>query len=100
MQYIDAPTEKNVSIESTDDIVELMPLHARLKDTGVVSRRSIRLFSGTLKPESEHKMVMLTRNINRAVSLPLERKSQMHDFGTDGKERGHSVQKDHVIFFT
>lgn len=93
----DAPTEKNVSIESTDDIVELMPLHARLKDTGVVSRRSIRLFSGTLKPESEHKMVMLTRNINRAVSLPLERKSQMHDFGTDGKERGHSVQKDHNL---
>lgn len=67
---------------------------------GSVTRRSTRLFSGTLKPESNHKMVMLTRNINRAVSLPLERKSLMHDFSIDGKERGQSVQRDQVKLLT
>ena len=83
-----------------DDNIEAMPLQSRLREMGSVTRRSTRLFSGTLKPESNHKMVMLTRNINRAVSLPLERKSLMHDFSIDGKERGQSVQRDQDLFKT
>lgn len=75
-----------------------MPLQSRLKELSTTTRRSTRLLSGMLKPESDHKMVLLTRNINRAVSLPLERKGQMHDFSIDVKERGHSVQKDQVRF--
>lgn len=83
-----------------DDSIEAMPLQSRLKEMGSVTRRSTRLFSGTSKPESNHKMVMLTRNINRAVSLPLERKSLIHDFSIDGKERGQSVQRDQDLFKT
>lgn len=74
---------------------ESVPLQSRLKDMGTVTRRSARLFSGTLKRESDDQMVMLTRNINRAVSLPLERKSQLQDFNVfDGKERSYSIQRD------
>ncbi|XP_012150155.1 lamin B receptor isoform X1 [Megachile rotundata] len=81
-----------------DYTVESVPLQSRLRELGTVTRRSTRLFSGTLKPESDHQMVMLTRNINRAVSLPLERKSQLHDFNViDGKERSYSIQRDHDL---
>ena len=83
-----------------DDSIEAMPLQSRLKEIGSLTRRSTRQFSGTLKPESNHKMVMLSRNINRAVSLPLERKSLMHEFSIDGKERGQSVQRDQDLFKT
>ncbi|XP_017877864.1 delta(14)-sterol reductase isoform X2 [Ceratina calcarata] len=87
-----------ISTKSTDDenySVESMPLHSRVKGLGTVTRRSTRLLSGTVKPESDlNKMVLLTRNINRAVSLPLERKSQFHEFSAEEKERGHSVQRD------
>ncbi|XP_012345755.1 delta(14)-sterol reductase TM7SF2 isoform X2 [Apis florea] len=77
-----------------DDSVESMPLQSRLKELGTITRRSTRLLSGMPKPESDHNIILLTRNINRAVSLPSERKSQMNDFSIDVKERGHSVQRD------
>lgn len=86
------------NINDDEHSIESMPLQSRLKELGTVTRRSMRLLSGTLKPESDRKMVLLTRNINRAVSLPIERKSQMHDFSVDVKERGHSVQRDQVRF--
>lgn len=91
-------TDSKKNINDDEHSVESMPLQSRLKEIGTVTRRSMRLLSGTLKPESDHKMVLLTRNINRAVSLPIERKSQMHDFSVDVKERGHSVQRDQVRF--
>lgn len=75
-----------------------MPLQSRLKELGTITRRSTRLLSGMPKPESDHNIILLTRNINRAVSLPSERKSQMNDFSIDVKERGHSVQRDQVKF--
>lgn len=72
-----------------------MPLHYRLKELEAVSRRSIRM-SSTPKMESPHKFTAFTRNFDRAVSLPVERKSRLHDIN-DGKERGFSVQRDQVL---
>lgn len=86
-------------INDDENSVESMPLQSRLKEIGMVTRRSTRLLTSTVKPEPEHKMILLTRKIDRAVSLPLERKSQqLLDFNIDGKERGHSVQRDQVRF--
>ncbi|XP_033184519.1 lamin B receptor isoform X1 [Bombus vancouverensis nearcticus] len=93
-------TDNKKNINDDEHSIESMPLQSRLKELGTVTRRSMRLLSGTLKPESDHKMVLLTRNINRAVSLPIERKSQMHDFSVDVKERGHSVQRDQDLLKT
>ncbi|XP_076234062.1 lamin B receptor [Calliopsis andreniformis] len=97
----DTLSEKHIiNTESTnDDFIDAVSLQSRLKEGGTVTRRTTRLLSGALKPELEHKMV-ITRNINRAVSLPLERKSQLHDLGIDTKERGQSVQKDHNLLKT
>ncbi|XP_076374754.1 lamin B receptor isoform X2 [Megalopta genalis] len=86
-----------VSSKSTNDdehSVESLPLQSRLRGLGVVTRRSSRLQLTTTKPESDYKMEMLTRSINRAVSLPIERKLQLHDFNIESKERGLSVQRD------
>nr|XP_033324169.1 delta(14)-sterol reductase TM7SF2 [Megalopta genalis] len=99
---IEVPTEtssvKNiVSSKSTNDdehSIESLPLQSRLRGLGVVTRRSSRLQLTTTKPESDYKMEMLTRSINRAVSLPIERKLQLHDFNIESKERGLSVQRD------
>nr|XP_034177107.1 delta(14)-sterol reductase TM7SF2 isoform X2 [Osmia lignaria] len=96
-------TDNTVSKRSTkdEDFFDPASLQSQLKEMSTVTRRSTRLFSGALKPESDHKMVMLTRNINRAVSLPLERKSQLFDFNfIEGKERGHSVQRDQDLLKT
>ncbi|CAL7949897.1 unnamed protein product [Xylocopa violacea] len=97
----DIRNTESVSTKSTndDESPESLPLLSRLKEAGTVTRRS-RLLTGTLKPEPDHKMVLLTRNINRAVSLPLERKSQLYDFNIDGKERGHSIQRDQDLLKT
>ncbi|XP_076638714.1 lamin B receptor [Colletes latitarsis] len=92
----DMSNDENINKKSTNDkdnLFKAVPLQPRFKELGV-TRRSTRLLSATVKSESDDKMVMLTRNINRAVSLPLERKSLVHDFNFDMKERGHSVQKD------
>ncbi|XP_076762650.1 lamin B receptor isoform X3 [Xylocopa sonorina] len=97
----DIRNNENISAKSTNDNenLESMPLLPRLKEVGTVTRRS-RLLTDALKPEPDHKMVLLTRNINRAVSLPLERKSQLHDFNIDSKERGHSIQRDQDLLKT
>lgn len=76
-----------------------MPLQSRLKELGTVTRRSTRLLSTTIKPASDYKMELLARSINRAVSLPIERKKQLHDLNIDRKERGLSVQRNQVGFF-
>jgi hypothetical protein len=51
--------------------------------------------SNAAKAEQDHKLMMLTRNIDRAASLPVERKAQYNTF-LDGKERGLSVQPEEV----
>ncbi|XP_053984855.1 delta(14)-sterol reductase TM7SF2 [Hylaeus volcanicus] len=96
----DVPNDENIvskkSINDNDSPMETLPLQFRLNELGV-TRRSMRLYSATLKPEPDHKTITLTRNINRAASLPLERKSQVLDFIYDTKERGHSVQRDQTL---
>lgn len=66
-----------------------MPLQQRLQ-------REITRRSTFLKTEQEYKTLM--RNIDRAVSLPLERKSYIHDYTLGEKERGYSMQRDQVNF--
>lgn len=50
-----------------------------------------------LKTEQEYKSI-LTRSSDRAVSLPVERKSYVQDYPPGEKERGYSVQRDQVRF--
>lgn len=51
-----------------------------------------------LKTDQEYKSTILTRNIDRAVSLPLERKNYVQDYPPGEKERGYSMQRDQVHF--
>lgn len=51
-----------------------------------------------LKTEQEYKSTRLTRSSDRAVSLPVERKSYVQDYPPGEKERGYSVQRDQVRF--
>lgn len=51
-----------------------------------------------LKTEQEYKSTILTRNIDRAVSLPLEKKNYVQDYPPGEKERGYSMQRDQVRF--
>lgn len=50
-----------------------------------------------LKPEQEYKSSIL-RSIDRAVSLPVERKNYVQDYPPGEKERGYSMQRDQVRF--
>lgn len=67
-----------------------MPLQQRL-EKGVMYRPF-------LKTEQEYKAITSIRNIDRAVSLPLERKNYIHDYPSGEKERGYSMQRDQVNF--
>lgn len=68
-----------------------MPLQQRLhKD--IIRRPTL------LKTEQEYEAITLMRNIDRAVSLPLEKKSYIHDYPLAEKERGYSMQRDQVNF--
>ncbi|XP_066598792.1 delta(14)-sterol reductase TM7SF2 isoform X2 [Prorops nasuta] len=78
-----------------DSSFESIPSQFQVKDQGgATTRRSARIMASTLKSEQEHKLNMLARNIDRAVSLPVERKSPLYDIPPEGKERGFSVQRD------
>ncbi|XP_076284360.1 lamin B receptor isoform X2 [Lasioglossum baleicum] len=104
---VDAPNEATnvetvITTKSTNEdeqSVESIPLQSRLGGMGTVTRRSTRLYSAMMKLESDYKMEMLTRSINRAVSLPIERKLQLHDLHTESKERGLSVQRDEAMHY-
>jgi len=56
-------------------------------------------FSDVKGEQEQHKMEQFTRNIDRAVSLPLERKTYMHNCLPEEKERGFSMQRDQVVIF-
>lgn len=73
---------------------ESLPLQQRLKrENMIVTRRP-----SLLKTEQEYKSTILTRSSDRAVSLPVERKSYVQDYPPGEKERGYSVQRDQVRF--
>lgn len=50
-----------------------------------------------LKTEQEYKSIIM-RSIDRAASLPVERKSYVQDYPLGEKERGYSMQRDQVHF--
>lgn len=77
-----------------DDVVEQLPLHSRIKE-GVATRRSVRILSNMMKGDR----VLSTRAIDRAASLPAERKTIMYEYLTDNKDRGFSVQRDNLPEF-
>lgn len=69
------------------------PTQSRLRELKPITRRSIRILSNAAKAEQEAKLASL-RGVDRAASLPLERKYNAKD-----KDRGYSVQPDEVILF-
>lgn len=74
---------------------ETIPLQQRLNES-VLTRRSMRLLT---KTEKERTPIVLVRDIDRAASLPIEKKSYLFDYTLGERERGYSVQRDKVIFF-
>ncbi|XP_029177423.1 delta(14)-sterol reductase [Nylanderia fulva] len=68
---------------------ESVPLQQRLQ-------REITRRTTFLKSEQEKALASM-RNIDRAVSLPLERKSYIHDYTLGEKERGYSMQRDQNV---
>lgn len=81
--------------------IETIPLQQRLNEinaeTNVWHYRTKQFSS--VKSEQEHKTIDIgqsTRSIDRAVSLPLERKTYIHDYLPEEKERGYSMQRDQV----
>ncbi|XP_015610469.1 delta(14)-sterol reductase [Cephus cinctus] len=78
-----------------DSPTELISLQTRLRETGPVTRRSIRTMSSAINLEYNHKLIVLTKKIDRAASLPVEKKSQLYEYIP--KERGFSVQRDQDI---
>ncbi|XP_011504313.1 PREDICTED: delta(14)-sterol reductase isoform X2 [Ceratosolen solmsi marchali] len=89
-------TDRTEGSESLKDEFVEPPIQSRLRELGPITRRSIRIMSGVAKAEHDHKLMMLTRNIDRAASLPVERKAQYNAL-SDGKERGLSVQPEEDI---
>lgn len=77
-----------------DDESDVAPLQSRIRDVGPTTRRSIRIMTNTAKADQEQKLIMLSRTIDRAASLPLERKVQPYDNLRDSKERGFSMMRD------
>ncbi|KAG8041469.1 hypothetical protein G9C98_002762 [Cotesia typhae] len=84
-------TDSQSTMSESDDVAELMPLQSRLKDQSAptATRRSVRILNNMLKDSS-----VSLRGIDRAVSLPVERKAIMYDYLADTKERGFSVQRE------
>ncbi|XP_029662296.1 delta(14)-sterol reductase [Formica exsecta] len=94
LSRIDAESDKvsnhkegsNVKVLA-ESLIETMPLQHRLQKE-IIRRPTF------LKTEQEYKAITLMRNIDRAVSLPLEKKSYIHDYPSAEKERGYSMQRD------
>ncbi|EZA47791.1 hypothetical protein DMN91_003735 [Ooceraea biroi] len=72
--------------------IETIPLQQRLNAESTRRYRT-KQFSN-VKSEQEYRMGQFMRSIDRAVSLPLERKTYVHDYLPEEKERGYSVQRD------
>ncbi|XP_008556557.1 delta(14)-sterol reductase TM7SF2 isoform X1 [Microplitis demolitor] len=84
-------TDSQSTMSESDDISELIPLQSRLKDQQgtTATRRSVRILNNLMKESSVN-----LRGIDRAVSLPVERKTIMYEYLADTKERGFSVQRE------
>ncbi|XP_036149126.1 delta(14)-sterol reductase TM7SF2 [Monomorium pharaonis] len=86
-----ASNHKGSDAKTLDESPEALPLQMRLKrEVMSVTRRPT-----LLKTEQEYKTI--TRSIDRAVSLPLERKNYVQDYPPGEKERGYSMQRDQDV---
>ncbi|KAL6265496.1 hypothetical protein P5V15_002292 [Pogonomyrmex californicus] len=92
LSRIDVEDDKTSNHKGSDtktleeNLTESLPLQQRLMH---ITRRPT-----LLKTEQEYKSIILTRNIDRAVSLPVERKNYVQDYPPGEKERGYSVQRE------
>lgn len=77
---------------------ETMPLQKRLNEINMLTRRSTRM-SSVSKTEMEYTPIVLVRDVDRAASLPIEKKSYLFDYTFGEKGRGYSMQRDKVIIF-
>ena len=90
-------TDRTEGSESAKDESVEPPIQSRPREFGPATRRSIRMRSEASKAEQEQKLAAL-RGVDRAASLPVERKVQ-YNAVSEGKERGLSVQRDDVYRF-
>ncbi|XP_011145470.1 delta(14)-sterol reductase [Harpegnathos saltator] len=72
---------------------ETMPLQQRLDEIRTTLMRRARMSSVT-KIEKERTPIVLVRDIDRAASLPIERKSYLFDYSLAERGRGYSMQRD------
>ncbi|XP_011686733.1 PREDICTED: delta(14)-sterol reductase [Wasmannia auropunctata] len=73
----------------SESSTESLPLQQRLKREMITVTRRPTL----LKSDQDYRSI-LTRSIDRAVSLPADRKNYVQDYPPGEKERGYSVQRD------
>ncbi|XP_034950405.1 delta(14)-sterol reductase TM7SF2 [Chelonus insularis] len=83
-------TDSQSTMSETDEIGDLVSISSRSKEGPVARRRSVRIRENLMKTEG----VFSTRSIDRAASLPVERKSIMYEYLLETKERGFSVQRE------
>ncbi|XP_032667096.1 delta(14)-sterol reductase TM7SF2 isoform X2 [Odontomachus brunneus] len=72
---------------------ETMPLQKRLNEINMLTRRSTRM-SSISKIEKEYIPIVLVRDVDRAASLPIEKKSYLFDYPLAERGRGYSMQRD------
>ncbi|KAG5320585.1 LBR protein, partial [Acromyrmex heyeri] len=94
LSRIDVESDKTSNHKGSDiktlneSPTDSLPLQQRLRETMTVTHRP-----SLLKTEQEYKSIIL-RSIDRAASLPVERKSYVQDYPLGEKERGYSMQRD------
>ncbi|XP_071642688.1 delta(14)-sterol reductase TM7SF2 isoform X3 [Temnothorax longispinosus] len=95
LSRIDVESDKTSNHKGSDlkalqeSPTESLPLQQRLKREIITVTRRPTL----LKTEQEYKSI-ITRSMDRAVSLPVERKNYVQDYPPGDKERGYSMQRD------
>ncbi|XP_018306413.1 delta(14)-sterol reductase isoform X1 [Mycetomoellerius zeteki] len=83
---------KGSDVKSPDESpTDSLPLQQRLREAMTITHRP-----SLLKTEQEYKSIIM-RSIDRAASLPVERKSYVQDYPLGEKERGYSMQRDQDI---
>lgn len=90
--------QENKAKVVNENPTEAVPLQQRLNEINVVTRRSTRM-SSVAKTEKERTPIVLVRDIDRAASLPIEKRNYLFDYSVGERGRGYSVQRDKVISF-
>ncbi|XP_014484853.1 PREDICTED: delta(14)-sterol reductase isoform X2 [Dinoponera quadriceps] len=80
-------------VDKNSKRVEAMPLQQRLNEINMLTRRSTRM-SSMSKIEKERTPIVLVREIDRAASLPIEKRSYLIDYSSGERGRGYSMQRD------